>query len=149
MYPFISYGSFVTLNESYLFFYSLIHLSFSSLVSGFGIRGHIRRVPSTKLNYVSLRIVSQETCNNAFKVLKISTNTSVLSDNMFCAGLPEGGKDPCSGDAGGPFALKDDGLFWAAGIISWGVGCGKPGAYGVYTKVANYVHWIKKTVQEN
>uniref|UniRef100_A0A4W5RK73 trypsin n=1 Tax=Hucho hucho TaxID=62062 RepID=A0A4W5RK73_9TELE len=72
-----------------------------------------------------------------------------LTDGMFCGGLPEGGKDTCAGDGGGPYVLKYGGVVWAAGIASWGIDCGEPGQYGVYTRVANYVEWIKKTMEEN
>uniref|UniRef100_A0A667X2T4 Complement component 1, r subcomponent n=1 Tax=Myripristis murdjan TaxID=586833 RepID=A0A667X2T4_9TELE len=72
-----------------------------------------------------------------------------LSDNMFCAGVPEAGKDSCQGDSGGALAIRQGGQFWAAGIISWGIDCGQPGRYGVYTKVANYLDWIVTTMQEN
>ncbi|KAL7393378.1 hypothetical protein ABVT39_009947 [Epinephelus coioides] len=110
------------------------------LVSGFGRTG--QGTPMGKLWYVQLPVVDQETCSN-------SISSRSLSDNMFCAGVPEGGKDACAGDGGGPFALRDNGQFWAAGIVSWGVGCGNPGKYGFYTKVANYMDWINKTMQEN
>ncbi len=68
---------------------------------------------------------------------------------MFCAGLPEGGKDSCLGDSGGPFVLRENGQYWAAGIVSWGVDCGQQGTYRVFTKVANYLDWIDQTIQEN
>lgn len=71
-----------------------------------------------------------------------------LTDNMFCAGVPEGGKDACDGDGGGTLVLKKDGVFWATGIVSWGYDCGKPGRYGVYTQVSQYINWINKTMSE-
>lgn len=72
-----------------------------------------------------------------------------LTDNMFCAGIPEGKKDSCQGDSGSAFTLTDDGQFWAAGVVSWGAKCGQKGTYGVYTRVTNYVDWINKVMQEN
>ncbi|KAM7383290.1 hypothetical protein PAMP_002957 [Pampus punctatissimus] len=121
------------------------------LVSGFGItKINGRQLLTNKMQYVHLPVVSQETCRDSINLLKRTTNNvPSLSDNMFCAGIPEGGKDSCQGDSGGPFALEENGRFWAAGIVSWGVDCGKPGKYGVYTKVINYVDWIKRTLQEN
>lgn len=121
------------------------------LVSGFGIIEIAgRRMVTNKLNYVQLPVVSQETCIKSINSLKTTrTDVPSVSSNMFCAGVPEGGKDSCQGDSGGPFALEDNGRFWVAGIVSWGVDCGKPGKYGVYTRVTNYLDWIKKTMQEN
>ena len=102
------------------------------------------------MNYVQLPVVEQETCSKSITSLKKTRdNVPSLSNNMFCAGVPEGGLDSCQGDTGGPYALRDDGRFWAAGIVSWGVDCGKQGTYGVYTRVTNYMDWINKTMQEN
>uniref|UniRef100_A0A674PD90 trypsin n=1 Tax=Takifugu rubripes TaxID=31033 RepID=A0A674PD90_TAKRU len=84
-----------------------------------------------------------------FQSSKRRHNLPRLTDNMFCVGLPEGGQSSCLGDNGGPFALSDDGQFWAAGIDSWGVDCGKQGTYRVYTKVANYLDWINQTIHDN
>uniref|UniRef100_A0A3B5MWK5 trypsin n=1 Tax=Xiphophorus couchianus TaxID=32473 RepID=A0A3B5MWK5_9TELE len=78
---------------------------------------------------------------------KPSSRTPRLTNNMFCAGTPEGGKDSCNGDSGSGFTLQsENGRFWAAGIVSWGLGCGQKGSYGFYTKVANYVDWINKII---
>ncbi|XP_076592575.1 complement C1r-A subcomponent-like [Chaetodon auriga] len=121
------------------------------LVSGFGLTEiDKRRILTNKLKYVQLPVVDQETCTDSITVAR-KTKDSVpnLTNNMFCAGVPEGGKDSCQGDSGGPFTLSDDGRFWAAGIVSWGVDCGRQGTYGVYTKVTNYLNWINQTMQEN
>ncbi|KAM4580610.1 complement C1r subcomponent-like isoform 1-T1 [Odontesthes bonariensis] len=120
------------------------------LVSGFGVTDQGKsQVLTNKLKYVQLPVVEQETCSNSIVLLKKKRNLPNLTNNMFCAGIPEGGKDSCQGDSGGPFTLTEDGQFWAAGIVSWGEVCGKKGTYGVYTKVANYLDWINKTMQEN
>ncbi|KAM8734602.1 complement C1r subcomponent-like isoform 1-T1 [Acanthopagrus schlegelii] len=122
------------------------------LLSGFGFTEEGKqRILTNKLKYVQLPVVEQETCSNSITMVRRRrNNVPSLTDNMFCAGVPEGGKDSCQGDSGGPFAMADDnGRFWAAGIVSWGVDCGRQGTYGVYTTVANYLDWITKTMQEN
>ncbi|KAK2844746.1 hypothetical protein Q5P01_011405 [Channa striata] len=127
------------------------HTGTMGLVSGFGlIKVDGRMILKNKLQYVQLPLVNQETCSNSITLIKTrKTNVPLLTNNMFCAGFPEGGKDSCQGDSGGPFAFYDNGQFWAAGIVSWGFECGQQGAYGVYTKVSNYLSWITKTIQEN
>ncbi|KAM9851559.1 complement component 1, r subcomponent [Aulostomus maculatus] len=121
------------------------------LVSGFGVTYLEGRLLLTNtLKYLHLPVVNDDLCSTSIDLLK-KTRSRIpsLTDNMFCAGVPEGGKDSCQGDSGGPFALENNGQFWVAGIVSWGVDCGQPGKYGVYTKVTNYVGWIRKTMQEN
>ena len=68
-----------------------------------------------------------------------------ISDNMLCAGLPEGGQDSCQGDSGGFLgAPLGNGKYVQLGIVSWGVGCARPKLFGVYTRVGNYADWIKE-----
>lgn len=67
-----------------------------------------------------------------------------VTDRMLCAGFPSGGRDACRGDSGGPLIIGDGPAKWLqVGIVSWGhQECAKPGAFGVYTRVASYVPWI-------
>jgi secreted trypsin-like serine protease len=74
-----------------------------------------------------------------------------LTGNMICAGTASGERDACNGDSGGPlFSKGADGSLMQIGVVSWGEGpadanmaCGHANAYGVYTRVSNYLDWIK------
>jgi secreted trypsin-like serine protease len=68
-----------------------------------------------------------------------------ITENMLCAGLPEGGQDSCQGDSGGFLgAPLGNGEYVQLGVVSFGVGCARPKLFGVYTRVAKYTDWIKE-----
>ncbi|MGH0131683.1 UNVERIFIED_CONTAM: hypothetical protein FKN15_032758 [Acipenser sinensis] len=123
-------------------------------VSGWGITEHNKL--SNQLKYVALPVVDQHQCNASinYRSQHAMKNIPQLTDNMFCAGRVEGGEDTCSGDSGGAFTLLRgvEGAgeeYYAAGIISWGVDCGRKGNYEVYTRVERYLGWINQTIQGN
>ncbi|XP_053564960.1 LOW QUALITY PROTEIN: coagulation factor VII-like [Bombina bombina] len=89
---------------------------------------------------VQLPIVSQETC--------MASTDQVLTGNMFCAGYSGEAKDSCKGDSGGPFAVSYRNTWYLVGVVSWGEGCAAEGKYGAYTRVSNYIQWIKETILE-
>lgn len=66
----------------------------------------------------------------------------MLTANMFCAGYIEGRQDSCKGDSGGPLVTHYKNTTFLLGIVSWGRGCARPGNYGIYTRVSNYLPWI-------
>ncbi|OXA38370.1 Trypsin-7 [Folsomia candida] len=73
---------------------------------------------SDVLQYANIPIVSRSECQKAYPDEKIT-------DNMICGGYPEGGKDSCKGDSGGPLTRQWSNI--QAGITSWGYGCARPG----------------------
>lgn len=100
---------------------------------------------SDLLQYVKLPVVSQDECQASYASRSGSYN---ITDNMFCAGFFEGGRDTCLGDSGGAFVMEDGvSRRWAVfGLVSWGgpEDCGSRRVYGVYTRVSKYVEWIEE-----
>lgn len=67
-----------------------------------------------------------------------------LSEQNICVGLPEGGRDSCQADSGGPLVkIASNGCPYQIGIVSWGIGCAREGAPGVYTRVSSFADWIQ------
>ncbi|XP_044727947.1 transmembrane protease serine 9-like [Chrysoperla carnea] len=71
---------------------------------------------------------------------------SRITANMLCAG--KGKMDSCQGDSGGPLLINIDGRYEIVGIVSWGVGCGRPGYPGVYTRLTRYLSWVENNLQD-
>ncbi|XP_071423041.1 coagulation factor IX-like isoform X2 [Pithys albifrons albifrons] len=108
------------------------------VVSGWGAT-HARGSPLRFLMKVRLPIVSLERCQQAMDRL--------VTDNMLCAGHGTAAADACKGDSGGPFIAFHRNTWFLLGVVSWGEGCAEQGKYGVYTRVANYIPWIKEVVE--
>ncbi|XP_063804750.1 mannan-binding lectin serine protease 2 [Pseudophryne corroboree] len=117
-------------------------------VSGWGYteREHLSR----NLRFVEVNIMDHEKCAATYRAKSTAEVKYTVTENMICAGHQEGGKDSCAGDSGGPLVFFDTETqkWFIGGIVSWGLGCGVIGQYGVYTKVSNYLDWIENTIQK-
>ncbi|XP_018784519.1 PREDICTED: trypsin zeta-like [Bactrocera latifrons] len=90
------------------------------------------------LQEVKVPIVSNEICQQDYLDF-------VISDAMLCAGVRGvGGKDACQGDSGGPLVV--DGKL--AGVVSWGLGCARANAPGVYANVTHLRSWLDEKIAE-
>ena len=75
----------------------------------------------------------------------------IIHQRYLCAGVPEGGKDGCTYDSGGPLmcARSDDDPWYLVGMMVWGDGCARKDKYGVYTNVTQVMTMIRNTVKGN
>ncbi|XP_041601962.1 kallikrein-13 isoform X3 [Vulpes lagopus] len=90
------------------------------------------------LQCANIQLRSDEECRQVYP--------GKITPNMLCAGTKEGGKDSCEGDSGGPLICNGT----LHGIISWGdFPCGQPNRPGVYTRVSQYVLWIRETIRNH
>ncbi|XP_064108618.1 transmembrane protease serine 9-like [Macrobrachium nipponense] len=105
-----------------------------AIVSGWGL-SKFGGMQSSVLRAVEIPIMSRKSC--------VSSYGSYFTENMICAGYPQGRKDACQGDSGGPLVVNNGtGNYVLTGIVSWGYKCAYPGYPGVYAKVNNYLPWI-------
>ncbi|CEF71095.1 Tequila [Strongyloides ratti] len=74
---------------------------------------------------------------------KMNSYNIHLDNNTICAGYESGNIDACHGDSGGPLVCMYEGIYYLAGIVSWGEGCGKKNSPGIYTSVSSYILWIE------
>ncbi|MFI9009580.1 S1 family peptidase [Actinosynnema sp. NPDC053489] len=94
-------------------------------VYGWGRTGELD-APSRRLREVDVPIRTDAECAAAVPDYR--------PGGMLCAGYPEGGKDACEGDSGGPLTVGDE----LVGLVSYGRGCARPGQPGVYTRLSRY-----------
>lgn len=119
----------VLINES--FQYDKTYTDLATII-GFGLTKEQGQL-SNDLLYAKVPLVKTAVCKSVYN--------NFLTENMFCAGFSYGGVDSCQTDSGG-------GLFYdnqLIGVISWGIGCARPGFYGVYAKTKHISKWILET----
>ncbi len=90
----------------------------------------------SELNEVELPIVSTAVCNAP------QSYNGLIGEGQICAGFPQGGRDSCLGDSGGPLMTMQDGEFRQIGVVSFGRGCAEPNFFGVYSRLEFYKPWI-------
>lgn len=81
--------------------------------------------------------VSDATCRT------YSGYSGLVAGDEICAGYAAGGVDTCQGDSGGPMFRRDANNAWIqVGIVSWGIGCARANAPGVYSEVSTFASAI-------
>uniref|UniRef100_A0A8C5UUX6 Transmembrane protease serine 6 n=1 Tax=Microcebus murinus TaxID=30608 RepID=A0A8C5UUX6_MICMU len=94
---------------------------------------------SNALQKVDVQLIPQDLCSEAYRYQ--------VTPRMLCAGYRKGKKDACQGDSGGPLVCKaPSGRWFLAGLVSWGLGCGRPNYFGVYTRITGVIGWIQQVL---
>uniref|UniRef100_A0A8C4LSM1 tryptase n=1 Tax=Equus asinus asinus TaxID=83772 RepID=A0A8C4LSM1_EQUAS len=112
-------------------------------VTGWGhVAPSVSLLAPRPLQQLEVPLISRETCNCLYNIDAKPNEPHFIQEDMVCAGYLKGGKDACQGDSGGPLSCPVGGLWYLAGIVSWGDACGAPNRPGVYTLTSSYTSWI-------
>ncbi|KPP64410.1 hypothetical protein Z043_117239 [Scleropages formosus] len=106
-----------------------------TVVTGWGKEDENKKYFSSALNFIKVPLVERGLCS------QVMLNN--ISENVLCAGWLGTRHDACEGDSGGPMVTRYRGTWFLIGLVSWGEGCGHPEKLGIYTKVSNYLEWIR------
>lgn len=111
------------------------------VVSGWGFLDEKQELGSkpNHLQEVVVPVWSNFDCQESYRS---QNQKNMISEGMICAG--HSGKDSCWADSGGPMISKTDGSL--IGVISTGIGCGRPSLPGIYQRVTKYNDWIKSQI---
>merc|ERR1712020_201353 len=95
------------------------------------------------MKHVKLPLVENDKCQELLRATDIFKSRWRLDGSFICAGGEEG-TDVCQGDGGGPLVCKHNTKeeYVLAGIISWGINCGKKDIPGVYASVVKALPFI-------
>lgn len=97
----------------------------------------------TKPKYIQITSVTQESCLFYDQIF-----VQLSSPRMFCAG--ELNKNPCKGDSGGGFYVKNGNSFQINGVVSTGIHteC-SINQYVLFTNVVKFLTWIGNKMHES
>jgi len=97
--------------------------------------------PQNRLRQAQVPMVTQQTCANAYAAISRVT----IGSTKLCAG--DGRRDTCNGDSGGALLSNRIGNSYAVvGVTSFGVDCAREDFPGVYTRVDQYLEWIRQNM---
>ncbi|XP_043234649.1 venom protease-like [Amphibalanus amphitrite] len=137
-----------------------------AVIAGWGLT-EFAGVASSIMQHASVNFTDVETCRTSYGTVSTRVDPmqhTCASGNVTDRTLPgcspgddriecQGGVDACEGDSGGPLMtferLEGVSRVTAVGVVSFAVGCGNPKFPGIYTRVDNYLDWMKDVMEVN
>lgn len=95
---------------------------------------------SETLKKAFVNVISNERCQAWYTE---NNKKIIIKEGQMCAGHEGGGIDACWADSGGPMVDERGTLI---GVVSTGVGCGRPKLPGIYTRISKYTTWINSVI---
>lgn len=104
--------------------------------------------PSNRANMkrVQVPVVPLNECQQMLRQTSLGERFK-LDQSFTCAG-GEKDVDVCTGDGGAPLMCLHEDKFYQAGIVSWGIECGREKVPGVYASVVKGRQWIDEKMTE-
>ena len=108
---------------------------------------------SDNLQMLNISYIRTDDCEEKFQKILQQTNkaaTFELLESRMCAqGIPD--TDACNGDSGGPLLRLDIGsqIYQTIGVVSFGTKRCDSSTPGVYTRVTEFLPWIKNYMFKN
>ncbi|KAJ8922188.1 hypothetical protein NQ315_004123 [Exocentrus adspersus] len=102
---------------------------------------------ANRLQKARVNVIETEKCRSWYKAQGKKTK---IQETQLCAGHEQGGIDACWADSGGPLMVKTEGQsnqLMVVGVVSTGIGCARPQLPGIYTRVSEYIPWIKEVIR--
>jgi secreted trypsin-like serine protease len=123
----------------------------TSTVIGWGVTDENAPGISYDLRQVEVPLVADSDCRGYYPTISFAGfDYGFDARTMICAGLPEGGRDSCTGDSGGPLMVPDGAGGWLqVGASSWGEGCARAARPGVYARLAGLYGFIVNNLATN
>lgn len=115
--------------------------------AGWGALNETSQQFSPILQSVNVPLVDRELCEEMLQTL-VPSPQQLVDNSMLCAGYELGERDACQGDSGGPLFYRhpETDRPVLVGVVSWGVGCAREQAPGVYADVHKFTDWIQEVI---
>jgi len=91
------------------------------------------------LQETKVEVITNQACTNQ--------GYGSITEKQICAYTE--GTDSCQGDSGGPLTYNDSDKHKQIGVVSYGNGCATQDFSGVYSRVTEYLDWIKTQTNNN
>lgn len=111
-----------------------------------GKQGKYQTIPKK----IDVPVIDRDTCQTRLRTTGLGRHFR-LHKSLMCAG-GEQGRDACKGDGGSPLMCPipdQEGRFYQAGIVVYGIGCGTANIPGVYTNIASFRDWIDEQMHDH
>ena len=113
-------------------------------VTGWGALQESGSYPK-RLYQAEVPLIDRRQCANTYA----THHGYTITNRMRCAGYDQGKIDACQGDSGGPLVCEKDNRWYLMGAVSWGVGCARENAYGVYADLTAFGSWVQDVMRYN